>query len=114
LLKESNDVTRADEFRLRSAIASRQLAIVASHINLRETIAALGSRPSIAREQLRLIVDLADWHRFVRFSTEVLEADIRHFAYNGERAYTPFELDRQANHIRLVTQRIIDGCLGFK
>jgi hypothetical protein len=114
LLKETNGVTKSDELRLRAAITSRQLAIVASHINLRETIAALRANPDIARAQLGLIVSLADWNRFVRFSTEVLEADIRHFAYNGERANSPFETNRQANHIRSVTQRIIDGRLGFK
>lgn len=61
-----------------------------------------------------MIVSLADWDRFVRFSTEVLEDDIRHFAYNGERANTPFERGRQTSHIRSVTQHIIDGRLGFK
>jgi hypothetical protein len=114
LLKETNGVTRADELRLRATITSQQLVIVASHINLRETIAALRSRPDIARAQLSLIVGLVDWDRFIGFSTEVLEADIRHFAYNGERANSPFEGDRQANHIRSVTQRMIDGGLGFK
>jgi hypothetical protein len=114
LLKKTNGVTRADELRLRAAIASRQLTITASHINLRETIAALRSRAKIAMAQLSLIVTSADWDRFVRFSTEVLADDIRHFAWNGERANTPFEGDRQANQIRSVTQRIIDGRLGFK
>jgi hypothetical protein len=61
-----------------------------------------------------LIVSLADWDRFIRFSTNVLEDDIRHFAYNGERANPPFEKNREADRIRLVTQRIIDGRLGFK
>jgi hypothetical protein len=114
LLTKTNGVTEVDEPRLRAAIASRQFTIVASHINLRESIAALRSRPDRAREQLRLIVSLADWDRFIRFSTEVLEADIKHFAYNGERANPPFERERQANHIRSVTQRIIDGDIGFK
>ena len=114
LLKKSNGVTDADELGLRATVTSRQLAIVASHINLRETIAALRSRPEIARAQLSLIVSLADWDRFIRFSTNVLEDDIRHFAYNGERANTPFEENRKADRIRLVTQRIIDGDLGLK
>jgi predicted nucleic acid-binding protein len=114
LLKKTNGVTHADELQLCAAVTSRQLKIVASHINLRETIAALRSRPEIARAQLRLIVSLADWDRFIRFSSEVLEDDIRHFAFNGERANTPFERDREADHIRLVTQRIIDGHIGLK
>jgi hypothetical protein len=80
---------------------------------LRETIAALRSRPDKARAQLRLIVSLTDWHRFVGFSTAILEADIRHFAYNGERANSPFELDPQADCIRSVTESTIDGRLGL-
>jgi hypothetical protein len=52
LLKKSNGVTDADELRLRAAVTSRQLTIVASHINLRETIAALRSNPEIARASL--------------------------------------------------------------
>jgi predicted nucleic acid-binding protein len=61
LLKKTNGVTHADELQLCAAVTSRQLKIVASHINLRETIAALRSRPEIARAQLSLIVSLADW-----------------------------------------------------
>lgn len=114
LLKKTNGVTEADELRLRAAIASRQLTIVASHINLRETLAALACYPETARAQLKLIVSLADWDRFVRFSTDILEDDIRHFAYNGERANTPFEGSRGADHIRSVTRRVIEGDLGFE
>src|SRR6266851_10258157 len=91
LLKKTNGVTHADELQLRAAVTSRQLTIVASNVNLLETIAALRSRPEIARAQLGLIVSLADWDRFIRFSSEVLEDGIRHFAFNGERANTPFE-----------------------
>ena len=101
LLKKTNGVTHADELQLRAAVTSRQLTIVASNVNLLETIAALRSRPEIARAQLGLIVSLADWDRFIRFSSEVLEDGIRHFAFNGERANTPFER---------IGRQIIYGC----
>ena len=112
--KKTGGVTEADEERLRTAVSSRQLTVVASHINIRETIAAFHSRPEIPSAQLGLIVSLADWDRFVRFSSDILEDDIRHFAFNGERANTPFEGDRQAAHIRSVVQGIVDARIGLR
>ena len=109
LIKETGGVTNADVTRLRAAVSSRQLTLVASHINIRETLAALNNRPEIVKVQLALIAELIDWDRFVRFSTDILEDDIKHFAFNGERANTVFENNRQAAHIRSVVQRIVDG-----
>ncbi len=113
LLKKTGGVTEADESRLRAAVSSRRLAIVVSHVNIRETLAALRSNPEIARSQFGLIESLVLWDRFVKFHSTILEADIRHFAFNGERANTPFEEDRQAAHIRSMVQRIRDGRIGL-
>lgn len=60
LVKKTGGVTEADEERLRADVCSRKLTVVASHINIRETLAALQSRPEIAKAQLGLIVSLAD------------------------------------------------------
>lgn len=57
---------------------------------------------------------MADWDRFVRFSSEILEDDVRHFAFNGERANSPFEGNRQAAHIRSVLCSIVDGQIGLR
>jgi predicted nucleic acid-binding protein len=111
LIKKTNGVTDADEEQLRASVSSRRLTIVVSHITIRETLAALNSCPDIARAQLKLIASLADWDRFVRFSSEILEDDIRHFAFNGEAANTPFE--KNAAHIRSKVQLIIEGRIGF-
>src|ERR1700722_1850850 len=107
VVKKTGGVTGADEEWLRAASSSGKLTIVASHINIRETLAAFVSRPDIARTQFSLIASLADWERLIRFSTQILEDDIRHFAFNGERANSPFESDRQASHIRSVLQTLL-------
>jgi hypothetical protein len=114
LIKQTGGVTEADEERLQATVSSSQLRILVSDINLRETLAALRSRPEIACAQLRLIGRLADWDRFVRFSSQILEDDIRHFAFNGERANTPFEVNQYANDIQSVVQLIVDGSVGLE
>ena len=112
LIKRTNGITDADYDRLRAAVSSRRLTVVVSHTTIREVLAALESRPDIARGQLELIANLADWDRFVRLSSEVLENDVKHFAFNGEGANTPFEKD--AAHIRSKLQLIIEGRIGFR
>jgi len=112
LVKRTGGVSEADEERLRANVSSGKLTVVAGHINLRETLAALQSRPEIARAQLSLIVNLADWDRFAKFSTQILEDDVRHFAFNGEGANTPFEME--TTHIRSAMQGIIDGQMSGK
>jgi hypothetical protein len=107
LIKKTGGVTQTDETRLHAAVHSQQLTIVISHTNIRETLGALESRPDIARTQLGLILSLADWDRLVRLSPEILEDDIRHFAFNGEGANTPFV--RDTTHIRSILQGVIDG-----
>jgi hypothetical protein len=111
LIKRTNGITDADDARLRAAVSSGRVKVVVSHITIREALAALESRPDIARGQLELIVGLADWDRFVRLSSEVLESDVKHFVFNGEAANTPFE--KNAAHIRSKVQLIIEGRIGF-
>jgi hypothetical protein len=112
LIKRTNCITDADEARLRAAVSSGRVKVVVSHTTIREALAALESRPDVAREQLELIVSLADWDRFVRLSSEVLENDVKHFVFNGEAATTPFE--KNAAHIRSKLQLIIEGRIGFE
>jgi hypothetical protein len=88
LIKKTNGVTDADELQLRAAVSSEQLRIVVSQITIQETLAAFHSRPEIARAQLALILSVADWGRFVRFSSEILENDIKHFFQWREGEYT--------------------------
>src|SRR5258708_39986735 len=111
LIKKTNGITDADDARLRAAVPSRQLTFVVSHTTIREALAALESRPDIARGQLELIASIADWDRFVRLSSEILENDIKHFAFNGEAANSPFE--KNAAHIRSKVQLIIEGRIRF-
>jgi hypothetical protein len=112
LIKKTGGVAEADERRLYAAVSSRRLTIVISHTNIREALAALESRPDVARAQLNLIVSLADWDRLVRLSPEILEDDIRHFAFNGEGANTPFV--KETTYIRSMLRRVIDGRMGGK
>ena len=108
LVKKTGGVKPEDESLLRDAVSSRSLIVLASHVTIRETIAALSSRPEIARDQLRLMVELADWDRFVRFHSAILEDDLRHFAFNGEQANTPFESNQNAANIRATLERVIE------
>ncbi len=112
LFKKTNDITEIDEKRLRAAVSSRQLTIVISHTIIRETLATLKSHPDLARVLLSLIVELADWDRFLPLCPEILERDIRHFAFNGERANTPFVKD--TTHIQTILHRIIDGQIDVR
>jgi hypothetical protein len=111
LIKKTNGITNADCDQLRAAVSMGRLTIVVSHTTIQETIDALESRPDLARVQLGLIANLADWNRFVRFHSEILEEDIKHFAFNGEVANTPFE--KSATHIRSRLQLVVDGRIGF-
>lgn len=58
------------------------------------------------------MLSLADWDRLVRLTSEILEDDIRHFAFNGEGANTPFIKD--TTHIRRILQRVFDGRMSGK
>ena len=112
LFKKTRGITETDEKRLRAAVSSGQLTIVISHTIIRETLATLQSRPDLARALLSFIVKLADWDRFVRLCPEILEGDIRHFAFNGEGANTPFVKD--TTHIQTILHRIIDGQISVR
>src|SRR5271154_4944690 len=94
LAKRKRGVSEEDGSRLGDAVSSRRLSVIVGHVTIRESLAALRSDPESAKAHFGLIESLADWDRFVRFSTPILEEDIRHFAYNGERANTPFETSR--------------------
>ena len=112
LIKKTNGVTDADEEQLRACVSSGRITVVVGHTNIRETISALDSRPDIAREQLDLIAKLADWDRFVRLHSIILEDDVRHFAFNGERANTPFE--KGASQVLSKVRLVVEGRIGFK
>lgn len=112
LVKKSNGVTDADQEHLRANVSSGRITVVVGHTNIRETLSALDSRPGVAREQLNLIAKLADWDRFVRLHSLILEDDIRHYAFNGERANTPFEKD--ASHIFSRIRLVAEGRIGIE
>src|SRR5208282_5302211 len=112
LYKKTDDVTDADEMKLRAAVSSGWLTIVVGHINIRETLAALRRSPEIVGPELSLIASLANWDYFVRFHSAILEDDVRHFAYNGERANTAFENDRAVANIQSAVRRVIDDPQG--
>lgn len=112
LIKRTNGIKDADEARLRAAVSSGRVKVVVSHTTFREALAALESRPDVARRQLELIVSFADWDRFIRLSSEVLESDVKHFVFNGEAANSPFE--KNAAHIRSKLQLIVEGRIGFE
>jgi hypothetical protein len=107
LVKKTGGVKTEDESLLRDAVSSRRIRVLLSHVTIRETIAALRSRPEIVGPQLSLMVELADWDRFIRFHSVILESDIRHFAFNGEQANTPFENNQNAANIRATLERVI-------
>jgi hypothetical protein len=112
LTKKTGGVTQTDERRLREAVSSRQLTIVVSQTNVREAPAALEGYPRSARANLGLIMELADWDRFVRLCPEILEEDIRHFAYNSEGANTPFV--RSSTRVQSILRRVINGPIGIR
>jgi hypothetical protein len=114
LYKKTDGVTQADELELRSAVFSGRLTIVVGHLNIQETLAALRASPHIVGPELNLIASFADWDYFVRFHSAILEADIRHFAYNGERANSAFEDEHIVTNIRAAIRRVIDDPQGIK
>jgi hypothetical protein len=108
LVKKTDRVKPEDESLLRDAVSSKSLRVLVSHVTIRETIATLRSRPEWVGPQLSLMVELADWECFVQFHSVILENDIRHFAFNGERANTPFEDNQNAANIRTTLERVIE------
>ena len=112
LVKKTGGVSATDEQLLRAAVSSKRLTIVASHWNIIETLAALPSRPEIARTQLGLIADLIDWDRLVRFQSSILHDDVKHFAFNGEQANSVFE--GSAASVRAKVRGVIDGSIGIE
>jgi hypothetical protein len=73
LIKKTGGITQTDEKRLRAAVSSRQLTILISQTNIREALAALESHANLARALLSLIIELADWDRFLPLCPEILE-----------------------------------------
>jgi hypothetical protein len=60
LYKKENEVTEADELRLRTAISSGRLTIAVSNINIREILAALFTKPGITGPELSLVSSLTN------------------------------------------------------
>jgi predicted nucleic acid-binding protein len=114
LYKKKDGISDVDERALRAAVSSRQITIVVGHINICETLSALRRSPDVVGPELSLIASLANWDYFVRFHSAILEDDIRHFAYNGERANTAFEDRRTVARIQYVIGRVIDNLLSTK
>jgi predicted nucleic acid-binding protein len=114
LYKRENEVTEEDESRLRTAIASGKLTIAVSHVNIREILAALLSKPEIIGPELGLVSSLVNWDYFIRFHSIILRDDIKHFAYNGERSNTPFEEERTVTRIRTRMRQVIDDLKSVK
>jgi hypothetical protein len=114
LVKKQNGITGDDSLWIRAAASSRKLSVLVSHLNIRESMAALASAPHVARAQLCLISELADWDRCVREHSVILEKDIRHFAFNGERANSPFDSAQNAGNVRRGVERLIDGTWGLR
>jgi hypothetical protein len=108
LLKKSGGVTDTDEQVLRRAIEDGRLVVLASILNVEETLAASHSRkPEIVLPQLRLISNLADWSRFVKPCDIMVTDDIRHFAWNGE-ADIPFLSESTARQLRSAVERVLN------
>jgi predicted nucleic acid-binding protein len=109
LHKNTDGAADAHERALRAALSSRRITIVVGHTNIREILAALRRSPEIVGPELSLIASIVDWNYFVRLHSIILRDDIKHFAYNGERANTAFEEEHTATSIRQAVSRVIDN-----
>lgn len=95
VLERTHGVTAEDEERLRQAIKSGKLSVLAGIHAIDETAA----HPLDPVPQLRLIWELCDWERIVKPADILLIDDIKQFAYNGDAAH-PFIDTRQRNALR--------------
>lgn len=82
-------VTEADWLALRSAVEKGRISILLSVLNLEEALCALAQSYSQAREELRLILELAENRRLVKPPGTLLSDDIRSYA-KGEALLDPF------------------------
>lgn len=85
-------VTDSDLSALRSAVKAGKISILLSVLNLEETLAALDSCPDLVMAELQLILDLADWQRFVKPTDMLLSDDISCYA-RGVSLPPPFITD---------------------
>lgn len=84
--------TDSDLSALRSAVKAGKIKILLSVLNLEETSAALDSCPDVAIAELQLILELADWQRFVKPTNMLLSDDIGCYA-RGVSVIPPFITD---------------------
>ncbi|MFQ5853753.1 MAG: hypothetical protein ACE5JU_24605 [Candidatus Binatia bacterium] len=85
-------ITKADLLALRSALGAGKISILLSYLNLEEALSALDSCPALAKAELQLILDLADWKRMVKPANMLLSGDINCYA-RGEVPSQPFISD---------------------
>ena len=95
VLERKHGVTAEDEERLRQAIKSGKLSVLAGIHAIDETAA----HPRDPAPQLRLTWELFDWERIVKPADIMLMDDIRHFAFSGDAAL-PFIDARQRDALR--------------
>lgn len=85
-------VADSDLSALYSAVKAGKISILLSVLNLEEILAALDSCPDLAMAELRLILDLADWQRFVKPTNMLLSDDISCYA-RADGLTQPFVTD---------------------
>jgi hypothetical protein len=81
-VEQRNGVSDWDLYRLAHAVKQEYLQIVLSFLNIEEILFIAQSKPERAKAQLKLILELADKRLFVLGQDEVMNNDIRAFAYD--------------------------------
>lgn len=81
--------TEAEQAILRSAADAGEISILLSYLNIEEALSALKSCPDTGIEEIRLILDLADWQRPIKRAKILLSDDMRCYA-RGEALSEPF------------------------
>ena len=87
-------VSESDLSSLYSAVKTGKISVLLSIANLEETVSALASCPNLAKEELRLIIDLTDGQKLLKETPELLSDDIKSYARAGLSSQ-PFTVDTE-------------------
>ena len=88
-IQKRHGVTDEDFHALREAVKDKKLSVVASFLNIEEVMFTIQLSPPKGRAQLELILELADFSKFVRSQDEIIGGAIRSYAL-GNPEPTPF------------------------
>lgn len=88
-IQKRHGVSEADYQALKEAVKDTKISVVASFLNIEEVMFTINAFPPKGRAQLQLILELADFNKFVRSQDEIIGDAICSYALGNPKS-NPF------------------------